>query len=311
MDDPGLQPFQLIINATSNVAFAAIVGAFSALALLAGSESAWARSRKDAIKGVLGAALAIGVGAGILRLWILAALISELPLLESLGSVDKILLQAHAGRAWAVGITALVVVLIVRPRKGRQQNGTVLAVGGACAVLFAASTSWASHAGATGDLFAFAVDWAHLVSVSVWAGMVGISATVVLRGPVPHYFREKSECAGFVQALSDMATASLAVVVLTGAFSSWRSLGGSMTALVSSSYGGILLVKLALVAVAAGLGARNRFAAMPSLLASLRARNSTFSVPYRKFVRTLSTESRVLLVVLALAAALSTSSPPT
>ena len=181
----GLQPFQLIINATSNIAFAAIVGSFSALVLLAGNESAWARSRKDAIEGVLRAALAIGIGAAILGLWILAALISELPLLESLGSIDKILLQTHAGHAWAVGTTALVVVLIVRPRKGRQQNGAVLALGGACAVLFAASRSWVSHAGATGDLLAFAVDWAHLVSVSVWAGMVGISATVVFRGPIP------------------------------------------------------------------------------------------------------------------------------
>nr|WP_246295146.1 CopD family protein [Schlegelella koreensis] len=140
--------------------------------------------------------------------------------------------------------------------------------------------------------------------------MVGISASLVLRDPLPQYFREKGECAQFVQILSDTATGSLVVLFVTGIFSSWRSLGGSAAPLVSSSYGSLLLAKLALVAVAVGLGAHNRIATMPVLLALLGARNSTFSGPYRRFVLTLSSESRILLAILVLASILSLSSPP-
>ena len=192
MDDTGLQTFQLIVTATSNVALAAIAGSFSSLAILGACDSAWARSRADSIEGVLRAAIAICLGAAILGLWILAALISELPLLESVGSIGTILLRTHAGRAWAVGTTALVALLLLMPPpRGRPRNGRVVALGAVCAVLFAASRSWASHAGATGELLAFAMDWVHLVSVSVWAGMVGISATVALRNPLPQYFSKK------------------------------------------------------------------------------------------------------------------------
>ena len=311
MDDAGLQTFQWVVTATSNVALSAIAGSLSALTILGADDSAWSRSRADSVERVLRASIAIALGAAILGLWILAALFSELPLLESVGSIGKILPQTHAGRAWVVGTTALAVLLLsLRPRRGRPRNSRVLALGAVCAVLFAGSRSWASHAGATGDLLAFAIDWAHLVSVSLWAGLVGISARVALRDPLPQYLREKNECAHFVQALSDTATGSLAVLVLTGVFSAWRSLGGSLAPLLSSNYGLILLMKLALVAVAAALGAHNRFAAMPSLLASLRARSSSISAPYQKFLRVLSTESGVLLAILVVAAMLSTSSPP-
>ena len=310
MDPAWLQTFQLFVTSTSNVALAAIAGSFSALAILRGCESAWARSRAESIERVLRVSTAISLSAAVLGLWILASLITELSLLESLGSIGKILLETHAGRAWAAGMAALVVLLLSRLRRERSRNGTALFLGAACAVLFAGTRSWASHAGATGELLPFAVDWVHLVSVSIWAGLVGVSAGVVLAGPLPQYFREKGECGDFVQALSDTATGSLVVLALTGVFSSWRSLGGSTMQFVSSSYGVIMLVKLALVAVAVGLGAHNRFAAMPDLLASLRARKSTFSVPYRRFALILTKESAVLLAILVAASMLSLSSPP-
>ncbi|NUZ08913.1 CopD family protein [Piscinibacter koreensis] len=311
MDGAGLRTYQLVVTVAINVALAAVAGSLSALNILARGDSAWSRSRASSIEGVLFASTAIALGSAILGLWILSAVITELPLLASAGSIGRILLQTHAGRAWAVGAAALVVLLLLlRARRARPRRSRVLAVGAVCAVVFAGSRSWTSHAGATGDLLVFAIDWAHLVSVSVWAGMVGISASLVLRDPLPQYFREKGECAQFVQILSDTATGSLVVLFVTGIFSSWRSLGGSAAPLVSSSYGSLLLAKLALVAVAVGLGAHNRIATMPVLLALLGARNSTFSGPYRRFVLTLSSESRILLAILVLASILSLSSPP-
>jgi putative copper resistance protein D len=245
-----------------------------------------------------------------LVLWTQAAVMAEVPLLVALGSIGSVLGDSHIGHAWLAGTAALAMLAGMGDlsKAGLRRSRLVAATG--CGVLFAASKSWTSHAGASGELVPFVVDWVHLVSASVWAGAVFLATVLVLREPRPIGMADREACAAFVEALSATATWSLAGVLATGAFNAWRGLGGSLGSLWASGYGQLLLAKLVLVAIAIALGAHNRFRVMPSLLGELRSTRSTSHALTRVFHRVLCLESFVLLAVLAAAAALSNSAPP-
>jgi putative copper export protein len=120
-------------------------------------------------------------------------------------------------------------------------------------------------------------DWAHLLAISAWVGLVLVTTYVV----VPRFFNapdgEHVNSAAYVQSLSDTATLALVVLFVTGAYNGWRGVDFPGN-LLESGYGQILLLKLALVLVAAALGGHNRFFEMPGLLASLKDASSTSPV---------------------------------
>lgn len=310
MDGP--QPWLgLVITAILNTVFATVAGAVMSLWVLARSGSAWSRSRFEATATVLNRALAASVLTFALLLWTQTAAFAELPLLSALGSIGAVVRGTRFGHAWVIGTAVLVLTLgFARSRRGWSGPGPFLRASTACVVLFAAAKSWTSHAGASGALLPFVVDWVHLVSVSVWAGAVFIGAGVVLRAPQPVGLAERGTCASYIQALSTTATWSLAAVLVTGVFTVWRGLNGEASLLFSSSYGAVLVTKLVLVALAVALGAQNRFFVMPRLLKELRAPEPSSSPSPPTFHRVLCVESLVLVAVFCAAAALSSSAPP-
>jgi putative copper resistance protein D len=236
---------------------------------------------------------------------------AERPLISALGWIGTVVVQTHLGHAWIVGTAALVLLAGLQSlrKHPRGQTGFLVATV-ACSALFAAAKSSTSHAGASGELLPFVVDWVHLATVSAWAGAVFLAAGVVLRPLLPAGVGDRITCAAYIEALSTMATWSLAGVLATGAFSAWRRLGGSTGLLFSSTYGQVLLVKLVLVAIAVALGAHNRFVVMPAALMELRAAEPSSTASGRTFYRVLCLESLVLIAVLCAAAVLSTSAPP-
>lgn len=311
MDEAWLATLQLFATATANVALALMAGSFSALGMLRGAASDWGRDRSASVRRIATGAVAACLAANLFGLWILTAVMSEQPMLASLSSLGTVLMGSHAGHAAAVGCVVLMgLFLYLLLERGSSRRGAVVYVGAACAAIFAMSRAWVSHAGATGTLLPVAADWLHLMSASTWAGLVMISAIDTLRRSKPEGLLARTDCKSFVANVSAIATAMLIGVVVTGAFSSWRALGGSLTPLATSSYGLILLVKLAGVGMATALGARNRFVVMPRLFAAVRSDGSSFPAALRQFTRVLGVESVVLFGVLGLAAALSTGSPP-
>jgi putative copper resistance protein D len=173
------------------------------------------------------------------------------------------------------------------------------------------SRSAVGHAGSQGDLsFDVANDGAHLVAACLWVGMVLFAASVRLPA-IGASMQQRLDATQWVAALSSTATVALLVVVLTGSFKVWRS-GTSLTAVVSSDYGVALGSKLALVAVAAGLGGLNRFRILPALFVDLRADiGDAAPRPWRHQLKTvLRLEALVLLLVLVAAAVLAGTEPP-
>ncbi|WP_129841411.1 copper resistance protein CopC [Streptomyces sp. RFCAC02] len=129
----------------------------------------------------------------------------------------------------------------------------LLLAGGILTVGTAATWSMSEHA-STGRQTGLAIpaDVAHLLAVAAWLGGLATLLTLLARSPLP---LPRAAVARY----SAVALTSVAVLAVTGLYQSWRQVGLSWDALTGTSYGQLLMVKVALVAamlVAAGFSRR-------------------------------------------------------
>ncbi|MPY62322.1 copper resistance CopC/CopD family protein [Streptomyces spongiae] len=125
---------------------------------------------------------------------------------------------------------------------GLAIGGTVVAAG------LAASWAMAEHASTgiqTG--ISMPVDVVHLLAVATWLGGLAALLVALFRAPA-----EAPIEAAAVRRFSRVAFTSVLVLAATGIYQSWRQVG-SWSALTSTSYGQLLLVKIGLVAVLVGI----------------------------------------------------------
>ncbi len=98
-------------------------------------------------------------------------------------------------------------------------------------------------------------DATHVWAAGAWIGGLAVILTLE-RGERHRSEGRASLLAHLVPAFSPVAMASVGAIILTGAFASWSHLP-SVGALFATGYGRALLIKLTIVAVVLGLGARN------------------------------------------------------
>jgi putative copper resistance protein D len=274
------------------------------------ADSAWS----DSVRARSGQVCRVGTVVTLLGLigavWLQAAVMDEASLLEAGPTAWVLLRETHFGHVALAGMVAWCVVTVASWRVEPHRRARLGLIGlGLAALVW--SRSAVGHAGSQGDLsFDVANDGAHLVAACLWVGMVLFAASVRLPA-IGAPAQQRLDATRWVAALSSTATVALLVVVLTGSFKVWRS-GTSLTALVSSDYGVVLGSKLALVALAAALGAFNRFRVLPALFVDLRADIGTAAPrPWRHHLKTvLRVEALVLLLVLVAAAVLAGTEPP-
>ena len=295
MDDATLAALRTAASAVFDVGFAAMVGALLTRALLNDAASDWAlRCRRRCRRQLLRASL-LALAASLAWMAVQAVSMTELPWGEALLAVGGIVRDTPFGRAWAVVVLALgiAIALVV----AHQRRATPLVSLGVTATIIAAAHASAGHAGANGLGVLALVMAVHVLATAAWAGAVFAAALCLPRGDVPAV-----DGPGYARRLSTVATASLAVVALTGGAGAWHELGGTLAPMSPSSstdWGVVLDVKLALVAVAVALGGFNRFVVMPSLPSG-----------WRRFERVLRIEAVVLLAALVAAAVLANGEPP-
>ena len=283
-------------------AFACALGAVASLHWTNGAGSSWAEAAERQSRGLLRGGVVLSIIASAALLWMQSAAMAESPLLKGGPAVASMVRSTHYGHAWLAGIASLFLVAILAWRARSSMSLTMTA--GAGLAVFALTRSLVSHAAAQGDAtLAVAVDWTHLVLIGLWAGMV-LVATRVLQQPL-RLASDRGDAVSWIARLSSTATLTLAGIVVTGLANTWRGTDGVLGQLVGSSYGTALFIKLALVFVAAGLGAFNRFRVLPGLLNNLRATSTDASEGVARFTRTLRVEATVLLAVLVAAAFLS------
>src|SRR6202035_636994 len=143
---------------------------------------------------------------------------------------------------------------------------------------------------------ALVADYVHLLAGALWAG--GLLAIVVAARSVSRSARE-DVLRGSILGFSRLAAPTVAVVALAGVYLALRELP-TASALVSTGYGIVLLIKAGVAAGALALGGYHRRFVVPRLAAG---------APIAAIRRTLVLELGVLASVLALAAVLTQQAP--
>ncbi|MEV5019394.1 copper resistance CopC/CopD family protein [Streptomyces sp. NPDC053780] len=151
-------------------------------------------------------------------------------------------------------LLAPVALFLVRAARAHQEQGhrerrpVTAALGAVLALALASTWAAAEHASAGLQVpFAVTSFVLHLLATAVWLG--GLVALLVTLRAAPH--------AATVARFSRVALVSVTVLVATGVYQSWRGLG-SWQALTGTTYGRLLLAKVALVTVLLAAAAVSR-----------------------------------------------------
>ncbi|MFG2933495.1 copper resistance CopC/CopD family protein [Streptomyces achromogenes] len=178
---------------------------------------------------------------------------------------------------------------LLRRRRVRLPRRTTLAAGAVLAVALSLTWPASGHAAAGIQVpLALVSATLHLLAMAAWLGGLAALLWTLRHLPAPDGLP-----ASVPARFSRLATASVTVLVLTGTYQSWRGLG-SWQALTGTTYGRMLLAKLA--AVAALL-----LAAACSRSWTTRLTKESTATPHpRALRRSVLAEAAVATVVLAL-----------
>ncbi|NHC15884.1 copper resistance CopC/CopD family protein [Motilibacter deserti] len=267
-------------TSTPYAAQAAVVRGLAYAGLVAGLGVAtfilwcWPAGRSRAAERVVTAGFAVVIAAALAQLVVQGLAVSGLPAGELFTrDVLRAGAEGSVGQAIALRLGSAAVLVAVLPWALRSSTRRLGApAGAACAAATAAllvSFGMTGHPRAEHPLvLALASDALHMLAMSVWLGGLGTLLVVALRPPRV----EGATPAEAVRRFSSVALACVAVLALTGAWQGWLQVR-SVDALRDTTYGQLLLVKVAVVAaivlVAAGSRAlvRRRMPARPAAVA--------------------------------------------
>ena len=219
---------------------------------------------------------------------------------------EMIVTGTDFGAAWAVRLVALLLCLAIAifgRRPPALQFGALAAAGGVAL----STRAWGGH-GAMDDgarrYVHLASDIAHLMAAGAWVGaltaFVLLARPSVSPGKVALLSRTSN---GFAQ----VGTFVVATLTITGAVNYWMIVGPVLPDLSITSYGGLLVSKLALFAMMLALAAANRFRLSPQLERAVRSGDHAVAV--RTLRRSLMWETSAATLILALVATLGILSP--
>ncbi|MES2358280.1 MAG: copper resistance protein CopC [Gemmatimonadota bacterium] len=182
-------------------------------------------------------------------------------------SVTAIVGQTTWGSVWLLQVGAAIVACagfaLARRRLGAGV-GVGWSIAAIAALVLAVTPALSGHAAGMPHWRTFAVttDAIHVISAGAWLGSLCVLVFVGLPAAIRTQSRNTSTghstglMADMVNAFSPIALTFAAIVVLTGLISAWLRLG-SVSALWRTSYGVVLLIKLALVGGVFAAGAFN------------------------------------------------------
>lgn len=175
----------------------------------------------------------------------------------------------------------------------------LLILGGVALTTF----SLGSHAAAVaGSGWAILGDWIHLGAAAAWLGGLLLLAAILWTARTRFAAIDSAGLSGIVRRFSMLAGASVFVLAVTGLFSSLVQLP-TLDLLWTTPYGWVLLAKLALVALALGIGLLNN---------RLVHSRTTEGMPiqFGRFLRQLLSESAAgILIVIVVAVLVQTPVP--
>jgi putative copper export protein len=215
------------------------------------------------------------------------------------------LLGTRWGTGWLIGAAGIAVAAIgfVVVRRARSEAGWNVAALGAFAIGVAPALT--GHASSTGPVaLAVCADVLHVLAACAWLGtlltLLFAALPLVRGGRSMDGIGSGPLVASLVRAFHPVALTCAALVIASGLTSAWLRLP-TLASLWESTYGRVLLLKLAFVAVVVVLGALN----WRRTLAALGDEGSA-----RRITRTAGAELTIAALVLAVTAVLVSTSPP-
>jgi copper transport protein len=207
-------------------------------------------------------------------------------------SLSREVLDTSFGQVWAaragLGL-ALAALATWAARRGSSPTTALVAVASAIAVTPALS----GHARIEGSL-GIVSDSVHLMAAGIWAGGLAFLALLLVEAGGDRWSLARTAVPRF----STLAVGSVAVLVGTGIVSGFLEVG-SWSALWETTYGQLLLAKVAILVPLLVLGAYNNRIFVPRLRAG-----ATEPGGRRAFARAVGTELALMLVIVGVTAAL-------
>ena len=190
------------------------------------------------------------------------------------------------------GVMTIGPLATVRPRRM-----IALAAGIAAAM----TATLVSHATALGSLESMALDFVHVLSVSVWTGGVVALLWCVLLASHDDTAEDARTLGATVWRFSVSAMIATALLITAGVLQAFNRLV-LINDLYETPYGVALAVKIVLVLVALAIGALNLLRWGPRLRAGIRARTA--------LIRDTMAETGIFIVIIVAASVLTALAPP-
>ena len=273
-----------------------VVGGSVALALVLRSATPELRARLCGILASLGAALVI---VALLCIALQGAVAGGFGLTEAFRwSTFDAVLQTRFGKAYlfqiAFALTAGLVAFACAWTRNRLLGPLVL-VPGLCLL---PTLSAAAHARSSGSI-AFVADVAHLTAGSLWVGGLAFTVLALVLAKEDRW----PLASRAVPVFSRLAVLSVATLVLAGVLRGYEEVR-ALHGLWETTYGQLLLAKVALVLPLLGLGAYNNRYAVPRL-----KRQIASALEQRRFLRAAGAELTIMAVIIGVTSVLVTEPP--
>ncbi|GAA4011904.1 copper resistance D family protein [Actimicrobium antarcticum] len=282
-----------------NVGFIWLVGSWFARRWL-GSSGVKRNDVEPALRKLDLVAAGVSAVASVVALYAATAVMGGISLQEAGPMFWMMLSTTHYGHIGCLTILAMMILFAIRVRggtSGASDTASLLTI-----VAFAITRASMGHAGENGILsVSLAAEVVHFFSIGLWTGAVIVSAYFVLT-PQRVATLALAVTDRYLNVMSRGVMLAVILIIGTGLYNAWHRIG-TVEQLTRSSYGLTLLVKIALVACAIGLGGYNKFFGLPAAGRSARG--------VAVVRRVLQIESVLLLGALAAAAILTSQQPPT
>src|SRR5215472_11838903 len=187
------------------------------------------------------------------------------------GVLGIVLTQTQFGRAWLIRLALIVIIAICLAVQRFTRNQVPALIGSLAAAAFAASLAWAGHGAAAEqvpfDALHLPADILHLLATGAWLG-----ALVPLAMMLAAAKRDGSASAVAVAQTATLRFSTIGLtcvctLLVTGIVNTWF-LAGTIPALIGTTYGQLLLVKVVLFLAMIAVASRNRRRFIPGLTAA-------------------------------------------
>lgn len=212
---------------------------------------------------------------------------------DAIPLLPAVMTETHVGQVWTccLPVAGLLLANASMPQWASARP-LILFMAATLLLFFVALSSHAADAGVA----ATAAYFFHEIAAGLWIGALLGLWIVAKRGSASEQWIEDA-----AQRVSQLAAWCVLAIVLTGAYSAYSTLGLNLDHLLFSTYGRMLIAKMAVFGTVVGIGAYNRYQ-LVSKVKIPRARET--------LLRNVGVESLLLLAGVVALAALLANTPP-